>query len=361
MKFPFQLFLKKTIKITHSIKVVIPIGFPNQARQVGFLLPLIFFAFSIVNGHAQQTSHVSITVSNLEKSAAFFKNILSFSDAGTCTISNKDTQLLFGIKDPKLKAKGIKLKLGDEYIELVQFISTVPGKPIPVDSKSNDVWFQHIAIVVSNMDSAYSILKRAKVTHVSTFPQTLPDYIAAAAGIKAFYFRDPDGHNLELIYFPPGKGNPKWQGHPNLFLGIDHTAFAVLETEKSLPFYTTLGFTVAGHSENYGTEQEHLNQVFGARLWITGLRGIGGFGVEFLEYIAPPGGRPYAKEIKVTDLVYWHTAIRVNDLEKIFSQLQKLKYQIVSKGIVSVNIGNDVTEKMLLMRDADGHFVLLFE
>jgi hypothetical protein len=40
---------------------------------------------------------------------------------------------------------------------------------------------------------------------------------------------------------------------------------------------------IAGKSENYGTEQEHLNNVFGAHLRITALRGTGGPGIELLE------------------------------------------------------------------------------
>ena len=76
-----------------------------------------------------------------------------------------------------------------------------------------------------------------------------------------------------------------------LFLGIDHTAIVVSDTGKSLAFYRDLlGLRVAGESENYGVEQEHLNQVFGARLHITGLRAEHGPGIEFLEYITPPGG-----------------------------------------------------------------------
>ena len=50
-----------------------------------------------------------------------------------------------------------------------------------------------------------------------------------------------------------------------LFLGIDHTAIAVSNTDASVAFYTTLlGIRVAGESDNYGFEQEHLNNVFGA-------------------------------------------------------------------------------------------------
>ena len=43
---------------------------------------------------------------------------------------------------------------------------------------------------------------------------------------------------------------------------------------------------VAGESENYGTEQEHLNNVFGAHLRITSLRSSSGIGIEFLEYLS---------------------------------------------------------------------------
>ncbi|CAN1210155.1 hypothetical protein TUMEXPCC7403_08165 [Tumidithrix helvetica PCC 7403] len=79
-----------------------------------------------------------------------------------------------------------------------------------------------------------------------------------------------------------------------IFLGIDHTAIAVGNTETSLKFYRDLlGMRLAGTSENFGTEQEHLNNVFGAKLHISGLRATTGLGVEFLEYLAPSDGKPF--------------------------------------------------------------------
>src|SRR5204863_4115187 len=102
------------------------------------------------------------------------------------------------------------------------------------------------------MDKAYEHLRREKVKHVSTAPQTLPEWNKDAGGIKAFYFRDPEDHVLEIIWFPTGKGNPKWQQPTDrlvsdrpLFLGIDHTAIVVSDTEKSMEFYRDrLGFKV---------------------------------------------------------------------------------------------------------------------
>ncbi len=323
------------------------------------IIVLLFSCLSITQ--AQQIEHVSITVSNLEKSVSFYKEILSFTEVSNQDKTKDEVQQLFRIIDPKLGVRSIKLKLGDEVIELMEFIGAKESRKIPTDSKSNDLWFQHIAIVVSDMDSAYSVLKKSKVIHVSASPQTLPAYINGAAGIKAFYFRDPDGHNLELINFPRGKGNRKWQGRSNLFLGIDHTAITVSGTVTGLTFYTAIGFNVAGHSENYGPEQEQLNQVLGARLGITGLRGTSGFGLELLDYEVPQDGREYPKDTRPSDLIYWHTSIKVRDLDKIGSQLGKLNYQIVCKGNIDTKGSKTFLEKFILMRDGDGHFVLLSE
>ena len=88
------------------------------------------------------------------------------------------------------------------------------------------------------MDKAFAILQKNNVEFVSTNPQTLPKSNVNAADIKAFYFHDIDNHNLELIYFPKGKGKPKWQiVNDQVFLGIDHTAIGITSTDKSLHFY----------------------------------------------------------------------------------------------------------------------------
>ena len=245
---------------------------------------------------------VGMTVSDMDRSVEFFSKVLSFEKVSDIEVAGSEYERLQGVFGARMKI--VRMKLGDEIIELTEYLAP-KGRPIPVDSRSNDQWFQHIAIVVSDMDKAYQQLRANKVQHTSTGPQRIPDWNKAAAGIKAFYFKDPDGHNLELIYFPSGKGNPKWQQtNGRLFLGIDHTAIAVSDTDRSLEFYRDiLGMKLAGESENYGTEQEHLNNVFGSRVRISGLRAQSGPGVEFLDYLTPSGwpshaGR-YARERSV--------------------------------------------------------------
>lgn len=95
-----------------------------------------------------------------------------------------------------------------------------------------------------------------------------------------------------MIQFPRNRGNPRWNKPGNeLFLGIDHTAIVVADTERGLPTYQGhLGFMITGMSENYGTKRAHLNNVFGARLRIAGLRVDQGLGKELLEYLTPTDG-----------------------------------------------------------------------
>lgn len=331
-----------------------------------FTLIIAFVALTI-QAFAQQAvsvDKVSITVSDLGRAVKFYTEVLDFKKVSEYTLRGQVTQKLFGLTEETASVHVATMKIGNETVELMNFSGTAPGRAIPADSRSNDLWFQHIAIVVSDMGKAYQRLKDANVVHVSTAPQTLPDYIPAAAGISAFYFRDPDGHNLELIHFPKGKGNPKWQvqspisSHPSPFLGVDHTAIGIEDTDAGYAFWRDgLGLTVGGHSENFGTEQEHLNQVFGARLYITGLHSREGFGVEFLDYVAPPGGRPYPADSQPTDLWHWHTTLTVSGLEQLFGNLLDHGFHLISNGIVKMDNGT----KVLLVRDPDGHAVLLKE
>ncbi|MBI3481920.1 MAG: VOC family protein, partial [Bacteroidetes bacterium] len=263
---------------------------------------------------------VGITVLDMDRALNFFTKVLPFEKISEIEVAGAEYEKLKGVFG--IRYKKVRLRLGDEEIELTDYLTT-GGRSIPEDSRSNDLWFQHIAIVVSNMDSAYARLRKFGAQHVSTSPQTLPKTIPAAEGIRAFYFRDPAGHNLELIYFPAGKGNPKWQNSKGkIFLGIDHTAIGISNTQQSRRFYAALGVNYKGESFNFGIEQEHLNNVEGASLHISGNKALDGIGVEFLEYLKPKGGRPYPKDERADDLIHFETLMISNDIESLFSKLK---------------------------------------
>jgi catechol 2,3-dioxygenase-like lactoylglutathione lyase family enzyme len=303
---------------------------------------------------------VGMTVSDMDRSVEFFSKVLSFEKVSVIEVAGSEYERLQGVFGARMRI--VRMKLGDEFIELTEYLAP-KGRPIPADSRSNDQWFQHIAIVVSDMDKAYQQLRAHKVQHTSTSPQRIPDWNKAAAGIKAFYFKGPDGHNLELIYFPPGKGDPKWQQtNGRLFLGIDHTAIAVSDTDRSLQFYRDiLGMKLAGESENYGTEQEHLNHVFGSRVRISGLRAQSGPGVEFLEYLTPRDGRPTPPDTRANDLWHWQTALHIGHAEAAAEKLKVRRARFVSPGVTTIPDRALGINKAFLVRDPDGHGVQLIE
>jgi catechol 2,3-dioxygenase-like lactoylglutathione lyase family enzyme len=294
---------------------------------------------------------IAVTVSDLARSEAFYSDVLGFrtlderEDAGA---AEERLDGIFGVR-----VRRARMALGDERIVLTEYL--VPkGRDFPGDSRANDRWFQHLAIVVSNMDEAYARLRAHGVRYASTEPQRLPEWNPNAAGIRAFYFRDPDGHFLELIQFPAGKGQPKWQNAGGrLFLGIDHTAIVVADTGASLAFYRdVLGLRVVGESENYGTEQEHLNNVFGAHLRITSLRGSTGPGIEFLQYLTPLDGRPAPADERANDLAWWQTTLACPDVAGIVAARPE--------GVIPVSAGPETpagsnATRAIVVRDRDGH------
>jgi catechol 2,3-dioxygenase-like lactoylglutathione lyase family enzyme len=313
--------------------------------------------------HGQSVTHVEsvgFTVSDMNKAVNFYTRVLPFEKVSETEVYGTEFEHLTGVFGAR--AKVVRLSLGSETIELTEYL-TPQGRPVPVDSRSNDRWFQHIAIIVSDMDKAYARLRANNVRHASTAPQTLPAYVTAAAGIKAFYFKDPDDHVLEILQFPEGKGLQKWhdlERSGRLFLGIDHTAVVVGDSETSLAFYRDqLGLNVAGTSDNYGPEQEHLNNVFGAKLHITGLRTKeAGIAVEFLQYVAPRDGRPFPADTRSNDIWHWQTSFVADRLKML---LEMRGFNFVSSGEVVFERKDLGFAGAALVRDPDGHAVRLVE
>ena len=286
----------------------------------------------------------------------FYTGVLPFSKVSDRELSGRPYELLTGIFGARSRV--VRLRLGSEEIELTEFLAP-KGRPIPPDIRANDRVFQHIAIVVSDIDLAYARLQSHAVEHASTGPQRLPDWNPNAGGISAFYFRDPDRHFLEIIAFPPGKGAPQWQAHAqNIFLGIDHTAIVVDDTNASLRFYRdALGLTVAGESENFDVEQEHLNNVFGARLRITSLRASAGPGIELLEYLAPRDGRSAPLDLRANDIAHWQTTLVSDRLDPLLALAREHRLSLVSPGPVDTTALGDAFHAGSLARDPDGHGV----
>jgi len=300
---------------------------------------------------------IGMTVSDIDRSMAFYSDVLAFKPVSDVEVDGPEYDQLWGIFG--VRARVVRMQLGEQQLELIEFLAPPDVRPIPVPSYSNDLWFQHFAIVVRDMEAAWVHLRMHHVRQISPRPQMIPISNPAAAGIKAIKFRDPDGHNLELLWFPEGKGNPVWHEPTKaLFLGIDHTAMTVRSTENSITFYRDLlGMSVAGGTFNMGTEQEHLDSLPGARARVTGMKPqMGPPGVEFLEYQLPAAGRPIPLDSRPTDLWHWQTTLVVPDVEAVAATLRATA-QFVSSAVVTLPDKALGFTKGFQVRDPDGHAI----
>jgi catechol 2,3-dioxygenase-like lactoylglutathione lyase family enzyme len=309
---------------------------------------------------AQQVAVESagMTVSDMDRAIAFYSG-LTFQKTSDVEVLGDDYEHLQGVFGARMRM--VRMQLGNEYLDLTQYLAP-PGRPAPSESHSNDLWSQHIAIVVKDIYLAFAKLRELKVQFLSNAPQTFPMATVEAAGIKAFYFRDPDQHTLEIISFPPGKGDSRWQEQTNKsFLGIDHTAIAVSNSEASLKFYhDLLGLRKVSEADLFGSETEHLLQVAGARLHTTNTRGNIGPAVELFEYVAPRDGKPRPPDSRANDLLHWQTTIVTDDLDALTKKLRDGRAEFVSPGVITMP--NQASfSKGALISDPDGHNLLVIQ
>ena len=256
------------------------------------------------------------------------------------------------------------LRLGRERIELLEFTDSA-GRPYPPGSTSTDLWFQHMAIVVSDMKHAHRrVMANRRFRPISrNGPVRLPD---SSGGVTAFKFRDHDGHPLELLAFPEGRGPGDWCGSDGSgflggfpgFLGVDHTAIAVSDSARSTRFFRSVfGFGVGTGTENRGPEQADLDDVDGVRVSVTRLApDLPAPRLELLRYHAGTR-RAIPRDTGSNDIVATHSVIRVASLDAIAAALARRGTPLAGHDLMILRGGM----RAALVTGPDGHRFLAEE
>ncbi|WP_298253482.1 VOC family protein [Bradyrhizobium sp.] len=211
-----------------------------------------------------------------------------------------------GIPDEEIAVLGLdgtgarlSLRLGAQRVDLDSFETR--GKPYPSGVTSADLCFQHLALVSDDAHAAWARATTAGAAPISTRgPVTLP---ASAGGVTAVKFRDPEGHPLELLQFPPGN---RWRGTG--ILGIDHSAISVSDIGASCRFYEKLGLSVQHPTLNSGSTQVALDGLPDVEVGVVPMMPrADGPHLELLAYQTPtgrPSGQLRANDVAATRIVW---------------------------------------------------------
>ncbi len=293
-------------------------------------------------------TRIGLTVRHLARASAFFQ-ALGFAETGRERRGGPAFAALMGEETPR--AEVCVMRLGGQAIELCAF--DAPGAAYPQACSAADPWFQHFAVVVGDMDAAFAAAEQAGAQAISAGgPVLLPPQTGA---IRAWKFRDPEGHPLELSWFPQAVAPAAWRDPPagRLFLGVDHSAVAVFDPGASAAFYEALGMRAAARQVNVGPTQDRLDGLPDAEVEIVSLdTAAGGPHMELLAYRRPAAVRnaspPAPRDIAATRLV-----MQVSGLASLLEQAAARGGRVVSAGIAALDGGSTAA----LVRDPDGHLL----
>jgi len=149
-------------------------------------------SFSINNIH-----HYGFTVRDLKKSADFYCNKMGLQKVTEVTADGKNMEELTDLKGASLRA--VLLKFPENMqgnLPLVELIEYVKPKGKYINRKNNDIGNAHLAVVVDNIDSAFSQLKK-KGVHFNCAPFLVSH--GPLSGMKITYITDPDGITIEMM------------------------------------------------------------------------------------------------------------------------------------------------------------------
>jgi catechol 2,3-dioxygenase-like lactoylglutathione lyase family enzyme len=141
--------------------------------------------------------HTGITVSNLERSLAFWRDVLGFEFSHRAHQSGEMAEQITGVSGAEINLAVVKAP-GGHKIELLEYVAPLDRKK-DVDLRPCGVGHVHVALTVENLDS---ILERIAASgwKAAGKPQTLQS--GPNAGKRVIYVRDPDGTTIEFMEIP---------------------------------------------------------------------------------------------------------------------------------------------------------------
>lgn len=150
--------------------------------------------------------HFSFTVSDIEQSVVFYRDMLGLELVHRQEQANAYTRKFVGYPDAHLKVaqfriKGTAFGRSGHMLELVEYVAP---RGVRVDTQTKNTGTAHLAFEVDDVHAEYERMRGLGVRFRS-------EPIAIEAGINTggftCYFLDPDDITLEIIQPPPRRDN----------------------------------------------------------------------------------------------------------------------------------------------------------
>jgi len=142
------------------------------------------------------TNHTGITVSNLERSLVFWRDVLGFELSHTAHQRGEMAEEITGVKGAELKLAVVKAP-GGHKIELLEYLAPADRKS--ANRRPCDVGFVHVALLVDDLDVVLERIATSGWTAAGK-PQILK--AGPNAGKRVVYVCDPDGTTIEFMELP---------------------------------------------------------------------------------------------------------------------------------------------------------------
>jgi len=141
-----------------------------------------------------EVNHTGITVSNLDRSLSFWRDVLGFEFSHSAHQKGEMAEKITGVKGAELKLAVVKAP-GGHKIELLEYLAPTDRRQASA-AQPCDVGHSHIALTVENLEE---ILERIAQSgwQAAGQPQSLT--AGPNAGKRVIYVRDPDGTTIELM------------------------------------------------------------------------------------------------------------------------------------------------------------------
>jgi len=143
--------------------------------------------------------HTGITVSNLERALAFWRDVLGFEFSHRAHQKGERPEQITGIKGADLKLAVLKTPSGHK-IELLEYFAP-PDRKHEASLRPCDLGHVHVALIVDDLDAVLQKIADSGWKAAGR-PQTLTS--GPNAGKRVVYVRDPDGTTIEFMQMPKG-------------------------------------------------------------------------------------------------------------------------------------------------------------